>query len=146
MAGTDLNDFRSTNKRRLGRGTGYNNSTRNSPFPGAYVVEYVPYSESYGIQRAYAVQQVHGNYPTVVRTYEESVGGWSSWKTNLITVGNEGDVIGTAENDVMGLNFNHSSGKILQLKFYPNSSTLYAAYNDGTGWKPQVLLADFNGK
>lgn len=75
----DLNDFKQfgIDYIMFGHGTGYNNYTKNSPASSAFTAMYIPYDLNYGVQLVFAVQQIHGAYPTWKRTYENNV--WSTW-------------------------------------------------------------------
>jgi len=46
-------------------------------------------------------------------------------------------------NNATALNL-RMNGKVAQIKFYPDSDTLYATFYDGTTWRDAVLLANFN--
>ena len=57
---------------------GYN--FKNAPWTLASVVEYIPYSESYGLQRITAVQSTQDRYYTAWRVLDS--GMWSKWVTS----------------------------------------------------------------
>lgn len=62
---------------------------------------------------------------------------------NLFQLNNYGQVAFGASADAISMSMQHSE-KIVQLKFYPVSSTLYLAFYNGTSWAQEQLLADFS--
>lgn len=73
ITGSNLDAFNSADKPMWGKG--YN--LGNGPWSEPSVVEYVPYTVGFGIQRVTSTQKVNGAYASVWRSFTNGV--WSSW-------------------------------------------------------------------
>lgn len=128
LTSTDLNDFKSPDKPRWG----YGFSLSNCPFIAGCVVEYIPYSETYGVQRVTQVQSDGGVYSTARRSCDN--GTWGSW---VIDNPNTNVIRNTLVYGEQYVNFNQLSIELMsdgryKLHFYKDGSWIGAIMASAT--------------
>lgn len=128
LTSTDLNDFKSPDKPRWG----YGFSLSNCPFIAGCVVEYIPYSETYGVQRVTQVQSDGGVYSTARRSCDNST--WGSW---VIDNPNTNVIRNTLVYGEQFVNFNQLSIELMsdgryKLHFYKDGSWIGAIMASAT--------------